>query len=47
MTEDEMVGWQHRLSGREFEQIPGGGEGRGSLVGCSSWGHREKTRLRD
>ena len=20
MTEDEMVGWHHRLSGREFEQ---------------------------
>ena len=23
MTEDEMVGWHHRLNGREFEQIPG------------------------
>ena len=21
MTEDEMVGWHHRLSGHEFEQI--------------------------
>ena len=20
MTEDEMVGWHHRLNGREFEQ---------------------------
>ena len=27
MTEDEMVGWHHRLSGREFEQAPGDGEG--------------------
>ena len=24
-TEDEMVGWQHRLSGHEFEQTPGVG----------------------
>ena len=21
MTEDEMVGWHHRLDGREFEQV--------------------------
>ena len=27
MTEDEMVGWHHQLSGREFEQTPGDGEG--------------------
>ena len=23
MTEDEMVGWHHRLDGYEFEQAPG------------------------
>ena len=23
MTEDEMVGWHHRLNGHEFEQIQG------------------------
>ena len=23
MTKDEMVGWHHRLNGREFEQVPG------------------------
>ena len=23
MTEDEMVGWHHRLTGHEFEQAPG------------------------
>ena len=23
VTEDEMVGWHHRLSGHEFEQTPG------------------------
>ena len=27
MTQDEMVGWHHRLNGREFEQAPGDGEG--------------------
>ena len=26
MTEDEMVGWHHRLDGHEFEQTPGDGE---------------------
>ena len=25
MTEDEMVGWLHRLNGHEFEQASGGG----------------------
>ena len=28
-TEDEMVGWHHRLSGHEFEQAPGVGDGQG------------------
>ena len=31
MTEDEMVEWQHRLDGHEFEQAPGVGDGQGSL----------------
>ena len=30
MTEDEMVGWHHRLSGHEFEQTPGDSEGQGA-----------------
>ena len=34
-TEDEMVGWHHRLDGHEFEQAPGVGDGQGSLVCCS------------
>ena len=34
-TEDEMVGWHHRLNGHESEEIPGDGEGQGSLVCCS------------
>ena len=25
MTQDEMVGWPHRLNGHEFEQAPGDG----------------------
>ena len=40
-TEDEMVGWHHRLNGHEFEKTVGGGEGPGSLVCCSPWDHRE------
>ena len=27
-TEDEMVGWHHRLDGHEFEQAPGAGDDR-------------------
>ena len=33
-TEDEMVGWHHRLIGLEFEQAPGDSEAQGSLVCC-------------
>ena len=40
-TEDEMVGWHHRLNGHEFEQAPGDGEGHGSLVCCSPLGCEE------
>ena len=35
MTEDEMVGWHHRLNGHEFEQALGDGDRQGSLVCCS------------
>ena len=40
-TEDEMVGWYQRFNGCEFEQISGESEGQGSLVCCSSRGHKE------
>ena len=40
MTEDEMVGWHHRLNGHEFEQALGDGEGQGSLACCSPWCHK-------
>ena len=41
MTQDEMVGWDHQLNGQEFDQTLGDGEGQGSLVCCSPWGHKE------
>ena len=44
-TEDEMVGWHHRLNGHEFEQTPGDGEGQGSLAGWSPRGHKVKHDL--
>ena len=40
-SEDEMVGWHHWFDGHEFEQAPGVGDGQGSLVCCSPWGHKE------
>ena len=40
-TEDEMVGWHHRLNEPESEQIPGYGEEQGSLACCSLWGCKE------
>ena len=41
MTEDEMVGWHHRLNRYEFKQTLGDGEGQGSLACCSQWGRKE------
>ena len=40
-TEDEMVGWHHRLNGHGFGWTPGAGDGRGGLVCCGSWGRKE------
>ena len=41
VTEDEMVGWHHRLKGHEFEQTLGDSEGEGSLACCSAWDRKE------
>ena len=41
MTEDKMVGWHYWLDGHEFEQVPGVGNGQGSLVCCSPWGSKK------
>ena len=40
MTEEGMLD-HHQLDGHEFEQAPGIGDGQGSLVCCSPWGHKE------
>ena len=47
MTENEMVGWRHRLNGRESEQPPEDGEGQGSLARCSLWGCKESDPISD
>ena len=44
MTEDEMVGWHHRLDGHELVQVPGVGDGQGILVCYSPWGHKVSDR---
>ena len=41
MTEDEMVGWHHWLSGHGFEQGLGVGDGQGGLECCSPRGCKE------
>ena len=41
MTEDEVVGWHHRLNGHESERAPGDSGGQKSLVCCRLWGHKE------
>ena len=41
ITEEEMIGWHHRLDGHEFEQALRVGDGQGSLVCCSPRGCKE------
>ena len=41
MTEDEMVGWHHRLSGDEFEYTLGVGDVKGGLACCSPQGRKK------
>ena len=40
-TDNETVGWRHRLNRHEFEQTLESSEGQGSLVCCSLWGCSE------
>ena len=40
-TEDEMVGWHHRLNGHGFEQALWAGDGQGILACCSPLGCKE------
>ena len=41
MTENEMVGWHHRLNGYELGQTPGVGDRQGGLACCAPWGCKE------
>ena len=41
MTEDEMVGWHHRLNGHDFEPAPGVGDGQGNVACYNPWDHKE------
>ena len=41
MTEDEMVGWHHRLNAHEFGQVPGDSGGQRSVACCCPWGQKE------
>ena len=43
-TEDEIVGWHHRLNGHMLEQTPGAGDGQGSSACCSPWGCKESDK---
>ena len=45
--QNKVVGWHHRLDGHESEQAPGVGNGQGSLVRCSPWGHRESDPTKE
>ena len=45
MTEDETVGWHHRLDGHEFEQAPGAGDGQAGVL--QSLGSQSQTRPSD
>ena len=40
-TENEMVGWHHRLTGHEFEQTLGDGEGQGEPGVLQPIGYKE------
>ena len=44
-TEDEMVGWHHRLNGHKFEQTLGDSEGQGGQTLQSIWWQRVRHDL--
>ena len=47
MTEDEMVGWHHQLSGHEFEWTPGVGDGQGGWRAAVHGVAKSQTQLSD
>ena len=44
MTEDEMLGWHHRLNGHGFGWTPGVDDGQGGPACCGSRGRKELDR---
>ena len=47
MTEDEMVGWHHRLDGCESEQAPGVGDGKEAWHAAIHRVTKSRPRLSD
>ena len=47
VAEDDMIRWHHQLNGHELEQIPGDGEGQGSVACCSLWVTKSWMGLRN
>ena len=47
VVENEVVRWNHQLSGHESEHTPGSSVGQGSTVCSSSWVAKSQTRLSD
>ena len=47
MTEDEMVGWHHRLDGHEFEQALGDSEGQEAWCAVVYGITKSQTQLSD
>ena len=45
MTEDEMVGWHHRLNGHGFGWTPRVGDGQGGLECCVDGVTKSQTLL--
>ena len=47
MTEDEMIGWHHRLNAHEFEQAPGDAEDKEAWCAAVHGVTRSWTQLSD
>ena len=47
MTEDEMVGWHHRLNRHEFEEAPGAGHEQEDWFAAVHGVTKSQTRLSD